>query len=633
MASPGMESFESEVRPFIQKYCHDCHGGKKVKGKVDFTKISTSSDLDESFELWETVMELLKDGEMPPDAAKQPFAGELEPIFNWYQKRFVDSVDPHPGFFKPRRLSAHEYRNTLRSLLGFDLEVAVMEAEQTRSEKSLILKLLPVDPPGKSGFQNDTSGNPLTANVWDQYSYLLDTALEELFSPKRRRELETLCGQPIKDQFQEDHARDLLNNLVPRILRRAPDTDHLQAILDHVAAAPDVEEATRFQIKSLLLSPAFLYRGLVAEGKPGKVTTVDAYELAERLSYFLWADMPDEALMQRARSGQLVDPVVLAEEVDRMIASPKSRNLAEDFAVQWLALNEIDQFEARQLPLAESLKSEPIEFFDYLIRENRPLMELIDSKVTFISQHTGKYYPGDRKQLKPLKRQKGIEMFHAPMERIRIEESPGRGGLLTMPGILAMNKGPVLRGTWMLERILGEHLPEPPANVGQVPQNRKGQNLTFRQLFEKHRSNSTCAVCHNKIDPLGFALQAYDKNGEYVLAKGYKPSKGVDPDDVSPERIDTRGRLPGGETFADFDELKHILMSSQKEQIIRNLVERMLSYALARKLEIHDQPTVKNLTEKLARQDGTYHDLIHAITQSLPFRYTEFPEPQTQSKP
>jgi hypothetical protein len=382
------------------------------------------------------------------------------------------------------------------------------------------------------------------------------------------------------------------------------------------------------QMKQILMSPTFIYRGLLMdlEGENGAVVAVDNFELAERLSYFIWADMPDDELLRAADAGKLSDPAVFKTQVHRLLDSPKSRNLAEDFAVQWLALNEIDQFRKRQIPLADALKSQPIDFMHYLIADDRPLTEFIDSKITFINAHTAKFYPKDRGQLPKYRKQKGIEQESMPNHRIEIRETKGRGGLLTMPGVVAMNKGPVLRGTWLLERVLGEHLPDPPANVGQVQPNKRGETLTFRQRFEQHRSNPTCASCHDKIDPLGFALQAYDAEGGFVFRAGYAPGKKLKKrknGEADPgSEIDTSGQLPSGEKFSDFAELKQILLTGEKERIIRNIVKRTLSYALARKLEIHDQPVVEKITKKLDEGDGTWRDLVFEVASSLPFRKT-----------
>lgn len=623
--SHAASPFENTVKPFLATYCLECHGGgKKVKGKVDFTKIRTQADLDAHFETWERAIELLREGEMPPDAAKQSNADELATIYGWYQKRFVESVEAHPGTFKPRRLSAREYRNTLRSVLGFDLEVAIIEAEQTVIEKSLVLKLIPTDPPGKSGFKNDTHGNPLTTVIWDQYSYLADSALEELFSPKRRKDLATLAGPIASDGFSPANADKLIRAFLPRALRRPPHEEKITGVLAKLAPGKKLIPSLKAELKTILMSPGFIYRGLLMEGKPGAIQPVDDYELAERLSYFLWADMPDAELLERAAADKLSEPETLKAQVTRMLDSPRSRNLAEDFAVQWLALTEIEQFRKKQFPYAEALKNQPIEFIDHLFREDRPLMELIDSRTTFINHHIAKFYPSDRRQMTAYRKPKGIEQENVPLQRITLEQTDGRGGLLTMPGVVAMNKGPVLRGTWMLERILGEHLPDPPADVGQVQPNKRGENLSFRQRFEQHRSNPTCAVCHDKIDPLGFALQAYDAEGAYIAAADYKPGKKrkKNGDTDAAGSIDTSGRLPSGENFKNFQELKQILMTTEKERIIRNIVKQTMAYALCRKLEIHDQPTVEKIVKELHENDGTWRDLIYEVANSLPFRET-----------
>lgn len=189
-----------------------------------------------------------------------------------------------------------------------------------------------------------------------------------------------------------------------------------------------------------------------------------------------------------------------------------------------------------------------------------------------------------------------------------------------MPGVLAMNRGPVVRGTWMLEKILGVHLPDPPANIGQVPPNQKGEDLTFRERFELHRSQPSCASCHQFIDPLGFALDRYTRDGSYLSN-----------DDAKRMGIDTRGELPDGQSFSDFAELRELLLSVKSEQVARNLVERLLSYALCRELEWFDEVTVDTIVEKLIkigengssfREEVTFHDLIILVADSLPFTHS-----------
>lgn len=605
------DAFDASIQPFLTKYCVKCHSdGEKAKGAVDFSKM-TSANAPTHFEAWESAASLLQEGEMPPEGELQPSRDEVTRVLDWYRDRFVDDVQAHPGEFRPRRLCATEYRNTLRSLFGFDLEVAIIEAEQTVAEKSLVMKLLQTDPPGASGFRNDTQSNPLTTLLWDQYSYLTDTGLAELFSQKRRPLLEELTGLTGKGGMGEggisaEQAEAIIRWFVPRALRRPVAETRLAAMIEAVAAQPDSLAALQAELKAVLMSPAFLYRGMLVERVPGNVQPVDDYELAERLSYFLWADMPDAELFEVAASGTLRKPGVYLAQITRMLDSSKSRNLADDFAVQWLSLDQIAK-QATRVPQAEALRSQPRDFFAYLIAEDRPLLELIESRTTFANVFTAGYYGEDRKQMKRFIKPKGIEVQKVPNQKLSLVHTTTRGGLLTMPGILEMNRGPVIRGTWMLERILGEHLPEPPPDVGQIPANPPGRQLSFRERFEMHRSKPTCAVCHDKIDPLGFALQRYD-------GPDFKPQADVD----------TSGQLPSGEKFDDFAGLKRLLLTTRREQIVRNIVERTLSYAICRKLELYDRPTVDSITSTLVESDGTYRDLIRQIATSLPFQNTAF---------
>ena len=651
-ASETTRRYRVSVEPLLKKHCFQCHGDKdEVRGDVNFRVIETGPQIKAAFELWSNVLELIETGSMPPETQPRLTPAEIAQFKAWYQQELVDTIAPLPDVLRPRRLSAHEYRQTLRSLFGFDLEVSIAEAEQTVVEKSLVMKLLPVDPPGPSGFKNDTSANPLTTNVWEQYSFLLDDALEQWLSPGNRNRLEVVTGPITSKHMTPEQCEKLLKWMLRRIYRRTPTTETIQTCVASIRGkqGPELEAALRMELKSVLMSLPFIYRGLLAtvddlkvsdqDDSPVSYGRVDDHELAERLSYFLWGDMPDERLMQLADEGTLRIPETYASEIARMLADPKSRNLAENFGVEWFSLDEISTV-SKNPPVSHALRQQPIDFLNYLFIEGRPLLELIDSKVTFVNPHTAKFYPGDRKRMAAYKKQRGIEVEAVPNQRLELVGTSERGGLLTMPGILAMNRGPVIRGTWMLEKVLGEHLPDPPANVGQVKPNQPGENLTFRERFELHRSDATCAICHNKIDPLGFAMQAYDITGAYnptglPITKGKirKQKKNKVKEDehalVDPPLLDTSGRLPGGQSFEDFRELKQILLTSQRRRIIENIVKRTLSYALARELNVHDMPTVDEISSELDRhgnlelREGSYHDLIHLVVNSLPFTHAQ----------
>ena len=619
--------FASTAKPLLLQFCGDCHSGADPSGDVDFSAINSRAQVDERFELWESVIAHLQSHTMPPAGELQPSDQQRQEIYEWYED-FSRTAVSKPAPFQARRLSVIEYRNTLRSILGFNLEVDVVEAEQTLTERSMVIKLMPVDPPGRSGFTNDTHSNGLSQKVWDRYAYIADAAVEELFAEENEAALLSfLQGQSV-DNLQRDEAVRFARQFAALAYRRdlsGQTVDRIGSRFDEVSGQPLIAEL-KLELKSILMSPGFLYRGFLMPANEAGQQSVDDFELAERLSYFLWADMPDEELFARARKKDLSNSRVTEAQVDRMLRSPKSRSLAEVFALQWFTLSEIEKVSDNP-PLMVALKSQPIDFFDYLIRENRPLLELIDSDTAFISPHTARMYGKDARQMKKYSRQKGIEIEIVANQKIKLNETHERGGMLTMPGVLAMNKGPIVRGTWVLERILGQHLPEPPADVGQVPGNPKGQKLSFRQRFEMHRSQESCAACHDKIDPLGFALQAFDGSGKFMNSKNYQPSKKELKAGATggSKNIDTSGKLPSGETFDDVIGLKKILTSSKRHAITKNMVKRTLSYALCRKLTIHDQKTVNSISDQMVQTDGTWHDLILAVANSLPFRETILP--------
>lgn len=607
----------SAIRPFLQRYCVQCHSEDEAHGDVNFAAIKSSDDVIDAFEIWEKTVGHLEAGTMPPEDEAQPTEDEKLRVTEWY-RRLLNSVEAQPAYFRPRRLSVIEYRNTLQTVFGFDLEVAIIEAEQTVAERSLVVKLLPTDPPGASGFKNDTHANPLTTVVWDQYSYLVDAAIAELFSEGRRPQRMSLIdseGTPIVDfdQISQQQAQHLLETIVERAQRRPLSTVTRKQIADKLEGKQpsELQNTLEFEIKATLMSPQFIYRGLLFSGAAGQRQFVDQFELAERLSYFLWGDMPDASLLELAKNGTLADRKILERQIHRMLASSKSKYLVEVFATEWLTLDEIEKT-TDDVPRWVALKAQPLDFMNYLFTEDRPVLELIDSRTAFISPYTSKMYGSDAKQLVKVSRTKGIERAIIPNQKIALRKTEERGGILTMPGILMMNRGPILRGTWMLERILGEDLPDPPANVGQVAANRQGENLSFRERFEQHRSNATCGVCHDRIDPLGFALEGYGQNGQFLNSKANS-------------EIDTSGQLPSGEKFDNFAQLKHILTTTQKEAVIRNIVKRTFSFALCRKLTIYDHSEVERITQQIALTNGTWRDLFLEIVVSVPFRETILP--------
>ena len=621
-------SFEEEVLPILKRSCLKCHGGEKTKGQVDFSGILTESDAGDHLDLWETVVEVVELGEMPPEEEKPLFPAERKKIRDWREAFIRLPVETTLSEFRPRRLSANEYRNTLRSLFGFDLEVGIAKAEQTVSgEKSLALKLLPPDPPGGSGYFNDTHAVPLSSSLLENYAYLAGAALDRLFSAKGRESLARMVdqGRDWKGETSPAFAEKFLRSFLPWALRRTVPDEKIKAVLDRLGdkEGEALVSALKFELKAVLISPEFLYRGFLAkpEGKPGR-QPVDDFELAERLSYFIWEDMPDEELMKAVRKGTLREKGEVSRQVGRMLADPKARNLSESFGVQLLALSSIDD-QIKNNPIhLHAMRTQPRDFLHYLFTEDRPVIELLDSNVTFVNQSTSGFYGNDRRRLAPFHKPKGVERQRTMNQRLEIRDAEGRGGILTMPSILAMNHGPILRGTWVLRHILGVRLGEPPADVPPIKPVPRGKKMTFRERFEAHRENATCARCHEKIDPIGFALDGYDRNGRYLLASYHK--RGNQPP------IDTSGKLPSGEKFEDFQGLKSILLSKKREQIVRHLSSQVLSYALCRKLGRGDQPVIEEITRKVTLENSTWRELLIEVANSPPFRETVFRQQETK---
>lgn len=612
------------VQKVLERHCLECHGGKKVKGEVDFSIFETRDQALNAFELWAKVGDVVAHGEMPPEDHPQPNEAERKILLDWCAEVEAAPVEASPGPFRIRRLSGPEYRNTLRSLFGFELELGITEAEQTLIEtRSVIEKLLPVDPPGRSGFVNDTHGAPISDAMFLRYVQFADAALSELFTPQRRTELAALLGSELPDDFGKDdftptQAEALLRNLVPRAHRRpVPEADMKKKIAALAGkTGAELVRALQSELRAVLVSPAFLYRGSLM-ARPAGRQQVDAFELAERLSYFLWADMPDAELRRAAEAGSLRDPEALVAQIDRLLADPKARALAEEFGVAMLGLQDIDDV-SKDTIYRQAIRSQPRDFLHHLFTTDQAILELVDSRTTFASQAIiGLYNGKDRKQLKPVPKPKGIERQATPNQKILLKHTPERGGILTMPGVLAMNRGPIIRGTWILRRVLGEELGEPPPDVPAIKPVPRGIKMTFRERFEAHRENPSCMRCHKKIDPLGFGLERYDQRGKFITDKKRLAE------------IDTSGKLPGGETFDSFAELKQLLLTTQREAIVRHLVRQTMAYALCRKLERHDRPAVEKITASMLENNGTWRTLFIETAQSLPFQEAEFGEQAT----
>ena len=327
------------------------------------------------------------------------------------------------------------------------------------------------------------------------------------------------------------------------------------------------DEALRLTLARVLVSPAFLYR-LETPGPGAIATAVTDWELASRLSYFIWSSAPDAALTEVAASGKLREPDVLVGQMKRMVQDQKVRRLATEFGCQWLHIrgfDEMNEKSERHFPTFAGLRGamyeESILFFADLFQRDRSVLDILDADYTFVNEDLAKHY--------------GIPGVKGPeWRRIDGVKKFGRGGILGQATTLATQSGasrtsPILRGNWISEVLLGEKLPSPPKGVPQLPEDEtKTEGLTVRQLVERHSSDPKCAVCHRRIDAYGFALEGFD-------AIGRRRAK-----DLANRPIETRVKTMDDAEFDGIDGLRDYLLSKRKDAFVRQFCKKLLGYAL-----------------------------------------------------
>lgn len=419
-----------------------------------------------------------------------------------------------------------------------------------------------------------------------------------------------VCGH-LDGRHQAECDRQIIANLARRAFRRPVAAEEVNRLLSLVTLArkqgDSFEEGLVQAIQAMLVSPHFLFR---IEQNRGADTAdgaqpIGQYELASRLSYFLWSSMPDEELMQCAERGTLRQPEVLAVQVKRMLKDPKSEAFVENFAGQWLELRKLESVkpDRERFPqfdeyLRMSVRRETELFFDYIVREDRSVVDFIDANYTFLNERLAELYkiPGV----------KGPEF-----RRVVLSGETERGGILTQASVLTVSSyanrtSPVLRGKWILENILNAPPPPPPPGVPNLDESKVGSAASLRTQLEEHRKNPTCAACHSRMDPLGFGLENFDAIGAWRTMDGKFP-------------IDASGLLPDGRTFKGPRELRMIL-KADRNAFAEGLTEKLLTYALGRGLERYDKPTVKEIVKRLSADNYRFSSLVFGIVESLPFQ-------------
>jgi hypothetical protein len=592
-ADEAKSTFVGDIAPILATYCTGCHGGAKPKGGLKLDAIKTDTEAAGNIKIWHKVLETLRAGEMPPAGKKKPSADEYERIVRWIEDDMlkVDCTKGRdPGMIGVRRLNRAEYRNTIRDLLGVDYHAA---------------DDFPSDDVGY-GFDNIGEVLTLSPLLVEKYLAAAEKIAELAFqNPATKARLLPRLPGPKEDK--QEAARDILRPFVRLAYRRPPSPDEVDRLAKFVALAEkngeSFERGMQLAVQATLASPHFVFRVERTQRAKGGQTVfaISDYELASRLSYFLWSSMPDAPLFALAENKTLRGN--LERQVRRMLQDPKARALTDNFAGQWLQLRSVESVtpdKAHYPAFDESLRRAMVRetqlFFETIVREDR-ILDFLDADYTFVDARLAKHY--------------GMKDIKGPeFRKVSLVGTPRRG-VLTQASILTVTSNPsrtspVKRGKWILENVLNAPPPPPPPDVPELEETGTELKGSLRQRMEQHRVNPLCASCHQRMDPLGFGFENFDGIG------GWREREGK-------FAIDASGTLPGGQSFKGPLELVAILKGREAE-FRRCLAEKMLTYALGRGVELHDRCALDDIGTAVVRGGNRFSSLILAVVESEPFQ-------------
>jgi hypothetical protein len=593
--------FAKDVVPFLKEYCTGCHGGAKPRAMLDLTKYKDADSAGKAKHVWEKVVVNLRAGEMPPPDKPQPPLEQVEKISQWLEKTvlaFDCTKQRDPGRVTIRRLNRNEYNNTVRDLVGVQFK--------------------PADdfPSDDVGYGFDNIGDVLTMSplLMEKYLKAADKVVTEVFKSAALKEKMLNGKVPAAGataQEKEDAARAILRPFLKRAYRRPVNDEEVGRFLRFITVAEkngdNFEKGIQLAMQAALCSPHFLFRierdfRIKGEKFADPITQ---FELATRLSYFLWSSMPDDELFALAGQAKLRDKEVLQVQVRRMLKDDKARAFTENFAGQWLQLRSVAQItpDPKLFPhfdekLRTAMVKETELFFDHIVKEDRSILDFLDADWTFVNGRLAKHY--------------GIDgVAGETFVKVKLAGDQ-RVGVLTHASILSVTSNPtrtspVKRGKWILDNILNTPPPPPPPDVPDLSEDEKDISAApLRKRMELHRTKAICASCHQRMDPIGFGFENFDVTGMWRTKDGKFD-------------VDSSGELPSGQKFSGPKELVAVLKTKEAE-FRRCLVEKVLTYALGRGLESFDKCAVDDICARVLREDNRFVSMVIAIVESEPFQ-------------
>ncbi len=614
--------FWDVVQPIMEDNCNrSCHNADDRKGGLNLDAFSFIVAIQRRGEIFVKLIDHVENGTMPPDS-KPPLTKMEKDTLLFYIKKYIrDALDkPDPGLITSRRLSNREYEYAIQ-----DLTSVIINTDS----------LLPRDPGGGEGFDNFAKTLYITPLLMERYFDIGESVIEQMYA--NHETWQTHVPENSFSLFQRikhwwynwfyhrdlayeatlQNAQEAIGSFATLAYRRylAPlERDNLLHFFEEVYQSlpedePRYDAAMQEVFKVVLVSHHFLIRQ-EADPPLEDPYPVNSFELATRLSSFLWCSIPDVELLEAAYREDLRNPDLLRKQVRRMLDDPKARRMAESFVSQWLEIDDLTQptydkdehlFPEFDAELRTAMYGETVEYFYYTLSESRNFLELLDGRFTFLNETLADHYGIDGV--------KGNEMRKVNLEGME------RGGILGMASVLTATSlpnrtSPVLRGKWVMEKILSTPPKPPPPNVPDLETTREiHDELSLREALVIHRENPSCFGCHQDMDDLGFALENYDAIGRWrtFYNNSSKP-------------IDVTGSLKSGEYFEGAAQLRKVLISKQ-EQFAKGITRKMLGFALGRSIVFKDTKTVEQLAKILVENRFDPVPFIEELVLSYPFQY------------
>ena len=587
------QTFEQEFIPLLEKHCYECHDSQSAKGDLDLEELVHVTPLVVNRKAWLNVLQQLRIRSMPPSQEPQPSNADrlaMAALLVEKIKNFDYSTVRQPGYEPAKRLTHEEYNHTIRDLLGIDLR----PADQ-----------FPVDLTASSGFANSANSLFLQPVLLERYIGAAERVVDTALRGNTSRGWEHVLGGR--------EPREALPFFALRAFRRPPSQSQTKELLQHFDQLVRLEDSPRGAfagtVQVILSSPSFLIRTEATPNDDSKLFRIDDYELASRLSYFLWASMPDDELFDLAAKGELGNSSTLDVQVRRMLKDPKSQSLGSLFASQWLGFANLQRHKPDPIDnpwatdsLISAMKAESGMFFHRLIQNNEPVNRLIDANFTFLNEELAKHY-----------RISGVNGSHMRLVSLK---GTGRSGILGQGSVLAITSfpgrtSPVVRGNWILSELLGTPPPPPPPNASQFSERiSENRRLSQRDKLKLHRNNPNCYVCHNQIDPLGFALEGFEWFGRKRRASTSAVT----------------GQLPSGRKVIGLEGLRNAILEERFEDLLNQTVRKMLAYALGRQLEYYDEAVVREIIVDTQGDGGRLQEIIQSIVTSDSFQMKQLPK-------